>query len=275
MKTTLHLIAAVAAGLLISEKANAQIDYFQDFSTTMHEWTTSDFVVTDVAVCDNPFAFRAAYKNDISGAKSAITYSPNLGLSNGEQIILSYNYKVLLYDSVLPYQPAQGNNWGNITVEYGPTVNGPWNIADYIDANNHIPANACTLRQLAFTPPDGSAVFLRVTAGAGTDFANAYYVYLDGISVLQDNLTVRPAVAESPLKVYPNPVSDYLVVEYAGAVNSMHLFNNQGEPVSIENIGGDFFRLDFSGLERGNYTLKVVADNDEVTTINVEKKELN
>jgi hypothetical protein len=277
MKPLLQHLTAIcmATGLFAPAIATAQIDYFQDFSTDGNNWTTTDFDITDVATCDNPYAFRAAYKNYADAAVPAITLSPRLGISNGEQLVLSYNYKVLLYDNVLPYQPANGNNWGSLTVEYGTTPNGPWTIVDNITSKNHVPVNACTPRKLVFIPPNGSAVYLRIAVGNGSDYANGYYVYIDDISVLQDNITTGPTVATSAFKVYPNPVSDYLTIEYPGAISSLQIFNNQGEAVSVENIGNDYSRLDLSGLQRGNYTLKITGDNDEVTTVNLEKREVN
>lgn len=266
----------MVAGFFSTPKASAQIDYFQDFSTEAHKWTTADFKATDVAICNNPYAFRAAYKNYADADVPAVTFSPRLGISNGERLVLSYSYKVLLYDNVAPYKPAQGTNWGSLTVEYGATPNGPWVTVDRITYKNHVPADACAIRQMAFTPPNGSAVYLRITAGNGTDYANGYYIYIDDIRVLQDNLTVTLAAADSLVKVYPNPVTDYLTVEYAGgAINNLQIFNNQGEAVSVENIDRNFSRLDLSGLNRGNYTVKVTGDDDEVTTVSIEKKDVN
>ena len=277
MKTTLHLIITLfmAAGLLVSQRATAQIDYFQDFATGNNNWTTTDFKTTSVAAC-NGSALRAAYKNYPDATARAVTLSPRLGISNGERIILNYSYKVLLYNNVLPYQPAQGNNWGLFTVEYSVTPNGPWVIIDNVNRKNHLPTDGCATREIAFTPPNGSAVYLRLSVGGGTDYGNGYCIYIDDISALQDNLTITSVAQSSPLKVYPNPVTDYLTVEYAGAISSLQLFNNQGEAVSVENIGNDYSRLDLSGLDRGNYTLKLIGDNDEeISTVNVEKKEVN
>ena len=277
MKTTLHLISGLCltAVLFFTQNVSAQINYTQDFSSSNHKWTTSDFVVTDVAVCNNPYAFRAAYKNSANTATPAVTYSPNLGVSNGERVVFTYSYKVLMYDKVLPYQPAAGNNWGSLLVQYGPTQNGPWSVADNITASNHIPSGNCTIRQIAFTPANGSNVYLKVTAGNGTDLANQFYVYLDEVSAVQDGITITSTFAESAVKVYPNPFTDYVRVEYPGVINNLSIFNNQGQAVNVDSIGTDYSRLDLTALTRGNYTLKITGDDNTVSTINIEKKDVN
>jgi len=277
MKNTLHFLSALcfAATLLFIQPVSAQISYAQDFSVSNHKWTTTDFSVTDVAMCTTPYAFRAPYKNDAATAMPVVTYSPNLGISNGERIVLSYKYKVLLYDAVLPYLPAAGNNWGSLLVQYGPTQNGPWNVADNITASNHIPSDQCAVRQVAFTPANGSAVYLKVTAGNGTDFTNSFYIYISDLSVVQDSITITSAVTESAVKVYPNPFSDYVTVEYPGVINNLSIFNNQGQAVIVDNMGTDYSRLDLTSLKRGKYTLKILGEDNAVTTISIEKKDVN
>jgi len=277
MKNTLHSIHGLAftAILFLINTLTAQINYTQDFSSLNHKWTTSDFVVTDVAVCNNPYALRAAYKNSANNATPAITYSPNLGVSNGERVVLTYRYKVLMYDEVLPYQPATGNNWGSLLVQYGPTQNGPWSVADNITASNHIPSDNCAVRKVAFTPANGTALYLKVTAGNGTDFTNRFYIYVDEVSALQDGITITSTFTESVIKVFPNPFTDYVRVEYPGVINNLSIFNNQGQAVNVDSIGTDYSRLDLTGLTRGNYTLKITGDDNTVSTINIEKKDVN
>ena len=272
--TLLQLLvpAFILTSLLYFNTLNGQVNYVQDFSTANHKWTTLDFNVTDVAVCKSPYAFRALFKNSPDGLEPAHTTSPNLGISNGEQITLSYNYKVLLYDNVLPYQPANGNNWGTVAVEYGPSINGPWTVIDVVNYKNYKAVNDCTFRKVAFTPARNTKVFVRISAGGGSDYANSYYVYISNFTAIQDNITNTPVVDNSNLKVFPNPVYDYLNVEYKGTINNVLIFDNMGKPVSVENIDANFSRFDFSGLDYGNYTMQITAD-DEVHTVNVEKKQ--
>jgi len=275
MKTTLLkllILVCILEGFLSFQTLNAQVNYVQDFATAKHNWTTLDFNVTDAAACKSPYAFRAFYKNYADTLVPVTTTTPNLGVSNGEQIILSYNYKVLLYNNVLPYQPATGNNWGSLTLEYGSTVNGPWTVIDAVSAKNHKATNDCTFRKVTFTPTRNSKVYIRISAGGGNDYTNGYYMYISNFTAIQDNLTNTPVVAESNLKVFPNPVQDYLNIEYKGTINNVLIFDNQGKPVSVENIDSNFSRFDFSGLDYGKYTLEITAD-DEVRTVNVEKKQ--
>jgi hypothetical protein len=275
MKTTLHKLLFslfIVGGMISFQNVTAQVSYTQDFAITKHNWTTLDFNVTDAVPCNSPYALRALYKNFADTLIAVNTTTPSLGISNGEQIVLSYNYKVLLYNNVLPYQPATGNNWGSLAVEYGPTVNGPWTVIDIVTAKNHRATNDCTFRKVAFTPARDSKVYVRFSAGGGNDYANGYYVYISNFAAIQDNITNVPLADDDPLKVFPNPVQDYLTIQYKGTINNVLIFDNQGKPVSLENIDNNFSRYDFSGLDYGKYTLEITAD-DEVRTVNVEKKQ--
>ncbi len=178
------------AALAVTGPVSAQIDYYEDFSGNGPEWTDLDFHATDVAVCDDGFALRANPVVDLGVVVPVETVSPSLGVSNGEEVIMSYNYKLLYYDDVLPYRPVDDADWGVFILEYGPTRNGPWRELDMIMPEDHRASNECVMRKLAFTPPEGEEVFLRVTAGGGNNIDISYFVYLDNVSLLQETLTV-------------------------------------------------------------------------------------
>jgi hypothetical protein len=277
MKTTLHFVSYLCCALclLSTQKLSSQIYYIQDFNSVNHKWTTSDFSVTDVAVCNTGYSFRSVYKSTPNSGAPVTTYSPNLGTSNGERITLTYSYKILLFDNVLPNVPAVGNNWGNLTILYGSTPKGPWNVADNVTYVNHIPSNECTVRKAAFNAANGSAVYLKIIAGEGADYNNSYMVYIDDLILNQDSLTITSEITDSSVKVFPNPFSDYVRVDYPGIINNLSIFNNQGQAVNVENIGSDYSRLDLTSLSRGKYTMQITGDNNEITTINIEKRDVN
>ena len=198
------------------------------------------------------------------------TVSPSLGISNGEEMILTYNYKLLYYDDVLPYAPLDDPDWGIFLVEYGPTRNGPWTTIDAITPEDHIITDECLSRKLAFTPPVDTEVYLRILAGGGTNQHISYYVYVDDISALQRSLTIDPVIEYADLIVYPNPVTDYLNLDYNGFIDDVVLYDMQGREVLVEDIDRDLRRLDMSTLPFGNYILRV-ATGREVQTVTVVK----
>ncbi|TRW23554.1 hypothetical protein FMM05_12900 [Flavobacterium zepuense] len=139
MKTNLHSICfaiMLILSVLLPVNVSAQIDYQQDFSQVDHKWTDLDFKVTDVATCQTPFALRA----NVNAAQRNVveTVSPAIGVSDGEEVVLIYRYKLLKYDNVLPYQPENIADWGSLTLDYGPTRNGPWTQIDAITPQNHV-----------------------------------------------------------------------------------------------------------------------------------------
>ncbi len=258
------------AALATTGTMTAQIDYYEDFSTDEQRWTDLDFQATDIAVCGGGNALRANPVNQQGKVVPVETVSPSLGVSNGEEAVLSYNYKLLYYDTVLPFRPVADTDWGVFIVEYGPTRNGPWAQLDVITPDTHYASDGCNTRELAFTPPNGEEVFLRITAGGGSTQDISYYVYVDNISLLQDNITIAPVLADTDLKTWPNPVTDYLHVDYAGAINDVTIYDMQGQAVVVENVDGNLRRLDMSGLAEGDYVMKIYADN-ELRTIPVVK----
>ena len=273
MKTTLKRLClgmVLTTGLLTANIAYSQIDYFEDFSGTDDRWLGNDFHTTDVAVCDNEAAFRANPVNNLGTVIPVETVSPSLGISNGEEMILTYNYKLLYYDDVLPYAPLDDPDWGIFLVEYGPTRNGPWTTIDAITPEDHIITDECLSRKLAFTPPVDTEVYLRILAGGGTNQHISYYVYVDDISALQRSLTIDPVIEYADLIVYPNPVTDYLNLDYNGFIDDVVLYDMQGREVLVEDIDRDLRRLDMSTLPFGNYILRV-ATGSEVQTVTVVK----
>lgn len=274
MKTILHRLCmgmVVSASLLSTPRAIAQIDYYEDFSTPDNRWTTQDFERTDIAACDNNAAFRAN-ASTVNGVSIPVeTISPIIGTSNGEIVTLSYSYKLLNYDTVLPFTPVNDFDWGIFSLEYGPTMNGPWTEIDAVLPESHTPSTQCATRVVTFTPPNNSTVYLRVVAGLGITPQANYYVYLDGVSAFQETITTASVpLPEQMVTVYPNPVSDFLNLTYDGNLTDIMVFNMQGQQVPMANIERNVNRIDLSTLDYGDYVLKLVI-NDEVQTIDVTK----
>lgn len=260
----------VATLMLFITNSHAQIDYYQDF-TADSKWSDRDFKVTDVAACDAGFAMRAnPVVLNSDNIAMAETVSPPLGLSNGEQINMAYSYKLLKYNDVLPYQGEDRADWGEVRVDYGTSRNGPWTQIDVINPGNHVASDECALRNVAFTPVDSTQVYVRIRAFKGINPNANYLLYVDNITMLQDNITITPALAQTDLMVYPNPVTDFLTLCYDGIISNVTIFDAQGLEVVVEDVSGDMSRLDFSGLSFGDYVLKVTMGN-EIREVNVTK----
>ena len=98
--------------------------------------------------------------------------SPSIGTSVGTEITLTYQYKLLEYDSDTPTVPVQNaDNWGFFEVYYSPSPTGPFTLLETVDPTNHVESADCATRTVTFTPPAGSEVYIYVYAELD-DFSN-------------------------------------------------------------------------------------------------------
>lgn len=274
MKTILQKLCSgliYCSIMLATVSTAAQIDYFEDFDNDNHRWTTLDFYTTGENTCTAGYAYRANPINEAGVRVPAETVSPALGISNGEVVTVRYNYKLLDYDDVLPYRPVDDADWGTISLEYGPTQNGPWTQIDYIAPYSHVVSDECANRTVSFTPELDTEVYLRFFVDAGTSLGANYYVYIDDISVYQETLSTGALVVLDDLQVYPNPVRDLLILEYPGYIIDVAVFDLQGQAVAVEDMDNDFKRLNMEGLAQGQYIVKIATDDTMVRTVNVIK----
>jgi len=274
MKATIHKLCfgmILCMATLYSGSANGQIDYFENFDDEGHKWTTLDFYTADAGVCGVYNAFRANPVNDAGVTVPVETVSPSLGVSNGEEVRLSYSYKLMDYDAVLPYTAVDDQDWGQITVEYGPTNNGPWTAIDVVTPFDHVASTNCTTRTVNFIPEIDEEVYLRVVADAGTSLGVNYFIDIDDISAYQATMTIDPIVERRELEVHPNPVRDIVVLEYPGYITDVVVFNTAGQAVVVEDMDNDFKRLNMEGLATGHYIFRIATDDTQVWTVNIVK----
>lgn len=272
MKTLLQnacLCLIALAGMLYTTGANAQIEYYEDFSAGTNGWTDSTFEATTDA-CTSGGALRGRINQKIAKEQSVTSLSPNLGVSNGEEVTLTYTYRLMDYDAVLPVKAIDAVDFGALTLEYATSADGPWAELDKITVANFTRSDECTERILSFTPPADRNIYLRFKVIAGTDFTADYYAYVDEVVAVQGLQASTNQGFTNSLKVYPNPNSDYLFIEYDGYISDVALFNMQGQQVQAIALDEDFGRLDISGLAGGEYIVKVWTD-DVLNTVTIVK----
>lgn len=275
MKTKIHTLCMglmLLTAMLYNGTASAQVDYYQDFADNSHQWTTLDFYTTDVSVCGNNLAYRANPVNDAGVTVPVETVSPSLGISNGELLTLSYSYKLLDYDAVLPFVAVDDADWGILTVEAGPTRNGPWSMVDQVTPFDHFITSDCTTRTVTFTPSLDTEVYLRIMVDPGTTLGANYFIYIDDINAYQETLTIDPLTVTEVVEVYREPVTDIMVLDYPGRIIDVTVFNTQGQEVVLEDLDSDFRRLNMEGLASGQYMVKISTDDAMLRTVNVVKQ---
>ncbi|WP_417366211.1 GEVED domain-containing protein [Flavobacterium beibuense] len=200
MKTHLRLIFYVLsffAMLSYSGKAYAQIDYNDNFEDYLYDWDSYDFDYYSLVPCEGDLSFVT---NLYTSFTEAEIVSPSLGISNGYETTLSFEYKIMDYAGFVdPTVPtANSDNWGSIEFYYSTSETGPFTLIHTIDTDNHIESVDCATQTVTFTPAEGEEVFVKILAQIG-DTSNDFYIIIDSFSVVQDlpACTGAPAVADA------------------------------------------------------------------------------
>lgn len=183
MRKKLHLYFAVTSMLLFfANDVCGQISYTEGFEEDGYAWTDEDFFADDDLACTGDIVFVGeSFTFDDFNIRSTTT-AP-VGMSNGQEAVFTYNYKILDYDTGAAI--SNDVDWGSIIVSYATNSSGPWTSLETITPDNHTSSGACAARSLTFTPP-GGALYLRfiVAANPAIDGIDILF-YLDDISVTQ------------------------------------------------------------------------------------------
>ena len=87
----------------------------------------------------------------------------------------------------------------------------------------------------------------------------AYY-FVDDVSVEETILTSAKEVELSRFRLFPNPVSNSLKIEFSKSegLNELRVFNIKGDEVFRQNVGNQsFIELDCTGFSNGTYIVQV------------------
>lgn len=196
-KELLRLRALLCFSLLLSCFAgNAQINYSENFDVLDDiEWTTSSFYWDDITVCGGGGTTVVNLYDGFFDGYTGELISPSIGISNGTEVTVAYQYRILDYASENPSVPTTNDqDWGVFTVYYGPSATGPWTPIDEITPVNHIESADCATRTATFTPTGGSQVYLRVFAGL-SNYESDFFIFFDEVTAEQDE---APACSGTP-----------------------------------------------------------------------------
>lgn len=256
--------------LCVTVVGHAQIDYSENFSAGATGWTGSGFETATVADCSGNGAIRARVNSQIAESKTIMAISAPLGVSDGGDVALHYSIRLLAYDAAIPQYALPNTDFGRITLDVGPSVEGPWSTVDRIDISTYTPTADCLQRTATLGVPSGQRLYLRFAAIPGTAVNQDYYVYIDEISAVQGTLADLTA-GGTLASAYINPADNYLHIEYSAPVDEWGIFNMQGQQVTVRDIDGNGSRLDISGLAYGNYMIKL-RSADKIETLNIFKQ---
>jgi len=187
-KITLLLFAMLTSTFMFS-----QVGISSDFdSGTPTGWSvtyssTSESACSGNSVRDNIWSY---------GASGNLTTPNQVGLSNGTDLEISFDYKILDYSSSNPSE-ATAAGWGTAELQYSNDDGSSWNTVLTIDDSNHVVATTCATMMTTIpgaSLPTGSDVKLRIL---NTWVSGDYYFYVDNFVAAQT--VVNPPNCDSAL----------------------------------------------------------------------------
>ncbi|MCB0749564.1 MAG: T9SS type A sorting domain-containing protein [Ignavibacteriae bacterium] len=100
-------------------------------------------------------------------------------------------------------------------------------------------------------------IFLRMSnTYTGTAITDSFKIALSA-----DALSIEEAMLEE-VKIYPNPVSDYLVIDSNMAnVERVEIYTVSGKLLLSQNLIGNSNNVDFSSFSEGLYLVKIISSN--------------
>lgn len=109
---------------------------------------------------------------------------------------------------------------------------------------------------------NGSEIFFNVSGSWQQN------TIVDGSLMIRVHLSEEPLIeeqneTESSIRVYPNPVSDWLNIE--GKVDDIYIFDNFGRRLElpIENVQKDGKLINFVGMQTGVYLIQVIQGEEQ------------
>lgn len=194
------------------------------------------------------------YKWNTTNAANVWFFTQGVNLTAGQQYKISYNYG-----------NAGATFPEKLKVAYG-TSNTPaamvTTLADYTNINQATIQNDL----IVFTPATDGVYYFGFQAYSAAD---QFYLLVDNI-VVDVNLGTS-AFDSSSFKAYPNPVTNVLNLSYSSEIASVEVFNMLGQKVMVKELNVAQGQIDMSGLNSGNYLVKVTADG-QTKTIKVIKQ---
>lgn len=164
--------------MFITTLAYSQVVISEDFDSGTPTGWTDTYTNTSTYACNG----NSERDNLWSGSLTGNISSPNqVGLSNGTDLTISFDYKVVEYSG----GTATAAGWGTADLQYSTDDGGTWATALTINDTNHVVANTCATMTVVVPAASlvaGSDVKLKI---ANTWSTGDYYFYIDNFSATQ------------------------------------------------------------------------------------------
>lgn len=186
MKTKLFLIVALFAASL----SQGQIIINEDFnaSTSLPAGWSSNGSGASTQSCDGN-SFRRNVYNTGGNSTMTLTTPNQISASNGNDISVSVDYKVVNWSAATVATPA---TFGTLQLQYSVDDGSTWTTFSTIDSSNHVVSNICAPISgviPAAAVPMNSDVKIRTLTNYN---AGDYYMYNDNFVAIQGGVCLPP-----------------------------------------------------------------------------------
>lgn len=237
-----------------------------------YNWTTSDvdggtvwsdfsdFGVTGAANAFSVYSQALAVSEwaPYAGDKCGFAMTNNPGAGNG-----SYNNDWFI-------SPQFSLGTASSFSLYVRSTNATWGQEKYkiaVSTTDNLPASFTFLGAQANAPATWTQVTKDLSAYDGQQIYIAVnYVGTDTYAFMIDNLelTTTPSgsinLSLEETRVFPNPASDVLNINYANGA-SIRIFNNIGQEIYKLDNANEYNQIDVSSFEAGSYVVTVIKNN--------------
>ncbi|MGO2294488.1 MAG: choice-of-anchor J domain-containing protein, partial [Psychroflexus halocasei] len=210
--------------LTVSWQSQAQLFISENFDSGVPSSWSGDYLTSSTNACEG----ESARDNLYSSSDEGELVTPNFtGISNGADLTVSLDYKILDWGSGNPATPA---GWGEAQLQYSTDDGTTWNTFYTVDDSNHVVSTDCatiTATVPAASLPAGSDIKLRVFVSWT---AGDYYFYIDNFETAQVNCTFPEATVNVVEDCVNGVYTINVDVTDMGDATSLTITNDLGAP---------------------------------------------
>nr|WP_297306862.1 T9SS type A sorting domain-containing protein [uncultured Flavobacterium sp.] len=196
--------------------------------------------------------------------------SPNYTNLNAGEKQVSYQLRIFDYYDEIPVD----YNFGTLTLSYSINNGTDWVVLGEVTNDNYTPSFNC--ETISYTIPaanilaNSSLKFKWTSTYSGFE---DYEILIDNFVLSENDETASNIdLDKTQLKIYPNPVTDLLNVEYENVISRLAIFDLLGRKVGEFTTDNKTNTVDVSYLTTGTYLLQIETENNEKSTIKFIKK---
>lgn len=141
----------------------------------------------------------------------------------------------------------------------------PNNLNGFVNYKN---TDSLGAYQLRIGIEEKASLTYNYSGTAGASGMRAYCDYMD-----QAHGIINSQIKSSEVKVYPNPASEYTIIESLGSrIDKVELVNLLGQKVFVAEVNDLVIKINTTHLLNGTYFIRIYFNNNTVTKkINISK----